>query len=160
MPTWLPKSAVPVTLWTPVKVDEPVTASVPVVVAPEKERFDAKRLVVVALVKSEFPERVVEAMSAERLALSAPPMLRTEEMVEEPVIAREVEVALPKVTAPAALKAPAMVEEPEEKRLTALARPVLVIEKSVVVESPTEEDAMAKSVWIVEEAPWRMVRVA
>ncbi len=51
----------------------------------------------VALVKSEEPESVVEAMSAERLALSWPPTLRTELMVEEPVAAKAEEVAEVKV---------------------------------------------------------------
>ena len=51
----------------------------------------------VALPKSVLPVSVVEAMSAERLALSCPPMLSTEDMVVEPVTASAEVVAATKV---------------------------------------------------------------
>ena len=70
-------------------VVEPVTANV----------------VVVALVKREFPVSVVEAMIAERLALSCPPMLSVEAMVDDAVTASaevvaELNVALLKTAVP------------------------------------------------------------
>src|SRR3990167_3577030 len=52
--------------------------------------------VVVALVKSELPVSVVEAIAAERPALSAPPTLSAPDMVEEAESARLVPVALRK----------------------------------------------------------------
>src|SRR3989338_9855115 len=58
---------------------------------------EALKLVVVALVRSVLPESVVEAMIAERLALSWPPTLSTEVMVDEPVTANADEVAEVKV---------------------------------------------------------------
>src|SRR3989338_1083797 len=67
----------------------PVHASSP---APAKYAV-AYRLVVVALVSRVSPVSVVEAMIAERLALSWPPMLRTDEIVVEPVTANADDVA-------------------------------------------------------------------
>ena len=76
----------------------PATAAVrepPVVVLrsdPAAMLVTAKE-VVVAFVKSEEPESVVDARTAERFALSWPPMLRMLEIVEEPVTASAVDVA-------------------------------------------------------------------
>ena len=49
--------------------------------------------VVVALVRSVLPTSVVDEITAERLALSWPPTLRVEVIVEEPVTARALVVA-------------------------------------------------------------------
>lgn len=54
--------------------------------------FEMAKEVVVALVKSDEPVSVVEAMMAERFAESAPPMLRSWR-VEEPVTVSADEVA-------------------------------------------------------------------
>ena len=91
-----------------------------------------------------------------------PVTLCTPEKVADPVTARADVVAPVRETypPPTALRTPAMVEEPVERRLAAVARPLLVMEKRVVVESPTVEEATAKRVCAVEDAPWKMVRLA
>jgi len=75
---------------------------VPLTVSKLVERsLVAKKLVVVALVNSELPVRVVEASTAERLAFNCPPTLSSDAIVVEPVTASvPVEVALEKVAPP------------------------------------------------------------
>ena len=96
-------------------VVEPVTANEPVEVA---------------LLNSVLPASVVEAMIAERLALSCPPMLRTLPIVDDAVTA----------------KAEVVAEVAE--RLSRVVKPVLETEKSVVV-ADAVDDAMANRVVFV-----------
>ena len=78
--------------------------------------------VVVAFVRSVSPESVVEAMIADMLALSWPPMFRTLLMVEEPVTAKDVEVAPWRDVAPFTVSE-ANVPRPVEERVPKVAPP-------------------------------------
>ena len=81
--------------------------------------FETANDVVVALVRRVLPVSVVEAIVAERLALSAPPMLVTPEMVVDPLTARAEEVAETKV-APWKPARPVKVAAPKVAPPTAL----------------------------------------
>ena len=84
--------------------------------------------VVVALVRSDEPESVVEAMIADRLALSWPPTLSTPPMVEDAVT-----------------ESAEVVAEVAE-RLRSVVSPVLLTEKWVLCAPLLEVEAIAKSV--------------
>ena len=131
-----------------------MTAPVEVVFKREEVTPDMASAVVVAAVpvalpKTKLPVRVVEASWAEERASNPPLALSTPPMLSIPVMVVEACTA----------KLPVVVPERREKS-SPVKRPVLVTLKSVVVESPTVEEAMAKRVRLVEEAPWSTVKVA
>src|SRR3989344_5508916 len=95
----------------------------------------------VALPKSVLPVSVVDAMSAERLALSAPPMLSAPPTVDDAVTARADVVA------------------EVAERLSRVTRPVLETEKSVVV-AEAVEDAMRKRLVVAPSAPFCVATVS
>jgi hypothetical protein len=143
------------------KVRAPAESKEEVAVPPNaavlEVRRPEKRLVEVA-----FASVVLPVTVRVLLALSAPPTLKTLLMVEEPVTAKEEEVAL------SALKF-WKVEEAVAKRLAAAKRPErvalprLLTEKSVEVEktpATLEEEATAKMVVLEEDAMLWTVRVA